>query len=236
MLYKYNISGFKFILGSDILATISESLFNKLAERIKICDKDDEGHIFIQRNPTLGQLIYELIIHNFNFNWLYINLDRIYDVQSFLNECSYYCIEPNFSCTGMIINTNLMQGILIQCMTLYLQEFMYTTNKYYVCSCEDDVRLCISQPKSKKQYFYNNNVFIKNIFFNVTLMFPDKDIDIVDFFKLLKDIEEYYKINNMHNHNNLDNYYEHKLGKHNVFEIVFRISNEQNMIPNILEL
>jgi len=102
MIYKFSISGYKFLLSDDFIKKYPSSLFNLMISSIEICDKDDNGYIFIQRCPIFGQIIYESIITDFNFNKFYHNVDMIYDADAFIDELNYYGIDPVFTCSGDI--------------------------------------------------------------------------------------------------------------------------------------
>lgn len=110
MLHKFNISGYKFLLSKDLLDTYPSSLFSSMVSSIDICDKDDDGYIFIQRCPIFGQLIHESIVSHFNFNKFYQNIGKLYDGDAFIDELLFYNLDPVFSCSCNILLCKIENG------------------------------------------------------------------------------------------------------------------------------
>lgn len=100
--HKFNISGFKCILNTEQLAEYPDCIFSLLVNNSKMTlEKDDEGCIYINRNPTLGKIIYDMIVHDFKFRYLIKLVDKFYlepvNVDDLISEFQYYNLPMLFT-------------------------------------------------------------------------------------------------------------------------------------------
>ena len=99
--HQFNISGFICILNTEKLAEYPNCIFSLLANSKLPIEKDNAGNIFINRNPTYGKIIYDMLVHDYKYRFLNKLIDRYYLTgvlrDDLITEFSYYGLPTVFS-------------------------------------------------------------------------------------------------------------------------------------------